>query len=101
MAVVARTGSANVSCVVWEWQRDDGGYSPYPPEISSQMESAFGSGSGSCVMTDYTVHFSTMRQKNSNSGELHLDVYCSLIWYQHNGVTCGSIAAVRACVRVL
>ena len=69
--------TAGTSCVVWEWQRDDGGFSPYPPETSSQIETAFSSysGSGSYVMTDYTIHFSTMRQKKDASGEYQLPLY--------------------------
>ena len=56
---------------MWEWQRDDGGYSPYPPETSAQVERAYCSGAASHAMTDvdYTVHFSTMTQQKNSTGE--------------------------------
>ena len=27
-----------VSAVIWEWERDDGGFSPYSPEVSAKIE---------------------------------------------------------------
>ena len=64
---VAMAG-ASVQCVVWEWERDDGGFSPYPPDMSSQIEEAYSTGTGSYTMVDYTVHFSRMIQKKHNTG---------------------------------
>ena len=63
---------ASVQCVVWEWQRDDGGFSPYPPDMSSQIEAAYSTGTGSYIMVDYTVHISRMIQKKHNTGIVSL-----------------------------
>lgn len=35
---------ASIRAVVWEWQRDDGGYSPYYPEVIQAIENARKSG---------------------------------------------------------
>jgi len=59
---------ASVQCVVWEWQRDDGGFSPYPPDMSCQIETAYFNGAGNYTMVDYTVHFGRMVQKKHNTG---------------------------------
>ena len=63
---------ASVQCVVWEWERDDGGFSPYPPDMSSQIEAAHSTGTGSYIMVDYTVHISRMIQKKHNTGIVSL-----------------------------
>jgi len=65
--ILAMAG-ASVQCVVWEWQRDDGGFSPYPPDMSCQIETAYFNGAGNYTMVDYTVHFGRMVQKKHNTG---------------------------------
>ena len=41
MAVgLSAAGPGVISAVVWEWQRDDGGFSPYSPEVSAKIELA-------------------------------------------------------------
>lgn len=32
--------SGPMSAVVWEWQRKDGGFSPFPPQQSTEIEAA-------------------------------------------------------------
>ena len=34
----------SVSGVIWEWQRKDGGFSPFPPHLSQEIEAAYHSG---------------------------------------------------------
>ena len=68
MALAMAVASTSLNCVVWEWQRDDGGYSPYVPETSSQIETAYSSGAPSLIMADYTVYFANMIQKKNNTG---------------------------------
>ena len=57
-----------MQCVVWEWQRDDGGFSPYSPDMSFQIEAAYSTGTGNYTMVDHTVHFTRMVQKKHNTG---------------------------------
>lgn len=40
-ASLAMAGGSFVSGKVWEWQRDDGRYSPFPPEDSAKIEADF------------------------------------------------------------
>lgn len=54
---------------VWEWQRDDGGYSPFPPQDSAEIESAYSTGVRTHTVHGYMLDFSRMTQKNSTSGE--------------------------------
>lgn len=59
----------SVDCVAWEWQRDDGGFSPYAPETSSLLEAASTSATPSLpVGPQHVVHFSRMVQKRRSSG---------------------------------
>ena len=67
---MATAGSGAVPCVVWEYQRDDGGYSPYSPDISAQIESAFKSGVTVFPTSEFTVNFNIMSHEwNSVPGE--------------------------------
>lgn len=69
MAAMSSTPTVNyVSCVVWEWQRDDGGFSPYPPNLSAAIEAAYVGRNTQFHMTDYTITFASMRQKKNMSG---------------------------------
>lgn len=36
---------------VWEWQRDDGGYSPFPPEDSAKIEVDFSARLTTCTLS--------------------------------------------------
>ena len=62
---------SSVSCVCWEWQRDDGGFSPYLPEVSRAIEAANHVGMGSHVLGSsvYTVDFGKMIQLKNATGE--------------------------------
>lgn len=62
---------AFVNCVCWEWQRDDGGFSPYPPPLSHAIEAANHAGMGSHDLDSnrtYTVDFMKMTQRKNTSG---------------------------------
>ncbi len=59
----------SVSCVVWEWHRDDGGFSPYPPETSAQIEASYGRHDSQFHMVDYSITFSSMKQRKNISGQ--------------------------------
>ena len=67
MASYAR-GSSVVTGKVWEWQRDDGGYSPFLPQDSAKIEYAHGIGLNPYSIGDYTVYFDIMVQRNNSSG---------------------------------
>lgn len=64
-----------VRVVVWEWQRDDGGYSPYYPEVIQAIEKARTSGqrklnlgTASRSLTPYTVDLSKSEQIRNDTG---------------------------------
>ena len=58
-----------IQCACWEWQRDDRGFSPYTPEESHQLETAFTARAGMQVVADYVVDFSNMSQRRKVGGE--------------------------------
>ena len=60
--------SSTVSCVCWEWQRDDGGFSPYLPDDSKDIEAAYDALKDSHDLGTYTVDFGKMVQRNNTSG---------------------------------
>ena len=60
---------SSVSCVCWEWQRDDGGFSPYVPNISNAIEAANHAGLGAHNSGSYTVDFARMIQQKNATGE--------------------------------
>lgn len=68
MATAAVGGS---NCVVWEWQRDDGGYSAYQPETSAKIETEYGNNSGHCNVGIYTIYFGRMIQKRNDTGKIY------------------------------
>lgn len=43
--------SASGNGKVWEWQRDDGGYSPFPPDDSAKIEVDFSTRSTTCTLS--------------------------------------------------
>ena len=62
-----------VNCVCWEWQRDDGGFSPYLPQISNAIEASNHAGLGGYDVGParvYSVDFGRMIQRKNNTGEL-------------------------------
>lgn len=61
-----------VSCVCWEWQRDDGGFSPYIPEVSNAIETSNHAGMGwhhTGSARVYTIDFGRMIQRKNNTGK--------------------------------
>ena len=57
---------------VWEWQRDDGGFSPFPPQDIAAINTAFNSGSTTCsTVSGYTLDFSRMMQIRTTSREFN------------------------------
>lgn len=55
--------------VCWEWQRDDGGFCPYPPTESYALETAWSSGQKKYPLGVYTVDLQYMRQCRIALGE--------------------------------
>ena len=59
---------SSVTCVYWEWQRDDGGFSPYVPNVSNAIEAANHAGMGGHNSGSYTVDFVRMIQRKNATG---------------------------------
>ena len=55
--------------VCWEWQRDDGGYCPYPPTESNTLETAWVAKQKQCHVGTYVVDLKTMRQRRPTVGK--------------------------------
>lgn len=69
MAGYARGSSVGVG-KVWEWERDDGGYSPFPPQDSAHIEYAYNMRLRTFPLGSlgqYTVDFDRMVQRNNSS----------------------------------
>jgi hypothetical protein len=59
-----------VNVVVWERQRRDGGYSPFPPHDSAIIEAACGAQSSSCNVGGLRVDLKNMKIKQTARSEL-------------------------------
>ena len=59
---------SSVNCVYWEWQRDDGGFSPYIPSNSNAIEAANHAGLGGHNSGSYTIDFARMIQRKNATG---------------------------------
>ena len=66
---------ASVRVVVWEWQRDDGGYSPYYPEVIQAIENArkngqnvLNLGTASKLLSSYKVDLVNNKQIRTGTG---------------------------------
>ena len=75
---------SSVSCVYWEWQRDDGGFSPYLPNISNAIEAANHAGLGGHNSGTYAVDFARMIQRKNATGIAkmgnHMSVHVDYVW---------------------
>ena len=58
-----------VPCVIWEWMRDDGEYSPYDPMSSEAIEGAYAASCQQHQLKDYTISFADMTQTRLSTGE--------------------------------
>ena len=67
-STTAAVGPYVISAVIWEWQRDDGGFSPYHPEVSAQIEGAKGHGLGSVSIGKWSVDLAMMIQIRQSTG---------------------------------
>ena len=67
---IVAMAASSVSCVYWEWQRDDGGFSPYVPNVSNAIEAANHAGMGGHNSGSYTVDFARMIQRKNATGIL-------------------------------
>ena len=59
----AASGSSSLNSykyACWEWQRDDGGFSPFTPDVSYYVETAFMAGDSQYARPQYVVDFSAM-----------------------------------------
>lgn len=65
MAAATYTSAATsaTTAVVWQFQRDDGGFSPYHPQASADIEAAFNRGNSSLTVGRYTIDLTTMQQQ--------------------------------------
>ena len=43
------TSPSSVSGTVWEFQRDDGRFSPFPPQVSAEIEAKYLAGATACT----------------------------------------------------
>ena len=66
---------ASVRALVWEWQRDDGGYSPYYPEVIQAIENArkngqsvLNLGTASKMLSPYKVDLVNSKQIRTGTG---------------------------------
>jgi len=66
---------ATVNAVIWEWQRDDGGYAPYHPEVSHAIEETHKSGRSilnlgtlSKGLSPYQLDMRNYTQTRTNTG---------------------------------
>ncbi|KAL5477801.1 hypothetical protein EMCRGX_G024647 [Ephydatia muelleri] len=57
-----------VPCVIWEWMRDDGEYSPYDPMSSEAIEGAYAASCLQHQLKDYTISFADMTQTRLSTG---------------------------------
>ena len=69
--MASRVTSGTVSCVVWEFRRDDGRYSPYDPECSEAVERAYAAHLEMHSLPDrvHTISFKSMTQTTVRTGE--------------------------------
>ena len=63
-----------MNVVVWEGQRKDGGFSPFPPHDSASIEAAYGTQLPTCQVGGSTVDLKNMKMKLSRR-ELHRHTY--------------------------
>ena len=56
---------------VWEWQRDDGGFSPFPPQDSAKIEMDYNTSVITCKISGYgRLDFKKMTLRRTGSREL-------------------------------
>lgn len=67
--------SSHATHVCWEWQRDDGGFCPYLPEVSSGVESAYMASQKQFTVYPYSVDFPTMTQRGTHGGKWTLGIF--------------------------
>ena len=107
---------ASVRGVVWEWQRDDGGYSPYYPEVIQAIENARTSGQKrlnlgtvSKSLAPYKVDLAKEEQIRSNTGMVRCirrsEVFisgtpCYGLWEWQDGSNNFNIYNVKAIIEI-
>ena len=67
LASMAAISGGCVNVVVWQRQRRDGGYSPFPPHDSAIIEAAYGAQSSSCNVGGLRVDLKNMLMKQTRS----------------------------------
>ena len=75
--------STSTQCHIWEWQRDDGGFSPYPADVVQVLEDQFNRTRSPSLdlqllsnsvksrhprLQEYVVDFTAMEQVHKDSG---------------------------------
>ncbi|CAI8026650.1 hypothetical protein GBAR_LOCUS15295 [Geodia barretti] len=69
LASMAAISGGCVNVVVWQRQRRDGGYSPFPPHDSAIIEAAYGAQSSSCNVGGLRVDLKNMLMKQTRRSE--------------------------------
>lgn len=80
--------SSLIGYVCWEWRRDDGGYCPYTPVASNELETAWNARKKQCTVGNYVVDLQNMKQCRQASGE---PVF--LLNQIHNTGVCGCFSS--------
>jgi len=107
---------ASIRAVVWEWQRDDGGYSPYFPEVIQIIENAWKSGqtvlnlgTASASLSPYDVDLVRCQQIRPTTGmvrgirrsEVHISgTPCHGLWEWQDGSNHYNIYNIVAMVEI-
>lgn len=52
----------------WEWQRDDGSFSPYHPLVSHWIEAAFMKGANQFTAAQCVIDFDSMTRTGTGGG---------------------------------
>ena len=72
-------GGGCVRGFVWEWQRKDGGFSPFPPQDSATIEAASVAGTPAyCNLSSGRVDWKNMRLRR-HAGSRELTVMLAII----------------------
>lgn len=107
---------ASVRGVVWEWQRDDGGYSPYYPEVIQAIENALTNGqktlnlgTASKSLTPYKVDLVKKEQIRAETGMVRdirrseiciSGIPCHGLWEWQDGSNNFNIYTITAIIEI-
>ena len=58
-----------VAGYVWLFQRKDGGYSPYPPQASANIEATYSAGGSTLIVGQFSIDVRKYVQTRISSGQ--------------------------------